>query len=322
MKAIKVSRTGGPEVLELIELPVPQANGNEAVMKIRASGINFIDIYFREGRYKAVVPFVPGQEAAGEVVAIGPDVTAVKVGDRVAYCGVMGSYAEYSAVPADRLIRVPEGVSFQQSAAAMLQGMTAHYLSHSTFPLQKGQTALVHAAAGGVGLLLVQMAHHIGARVIGTVSTEEKARLARDAGADEIIQYTTSDFETETRKLTDGKGVDVIYDSVGKTTFEKGLNVLKARGYMVLFGGSSGAVPPFDLIQLSQKGSLYVTRPTLVHYIATREELELRSQAVFGMIKAGTLKLRIEHTYPLGKAAQAHRDLESRKTTGKLLLLN
>jgi NADPH:quinone reductase len=322
MKAIQVSRTGGPEVLELIELPVPQAKGNEAVVKIAASGINFIDIYFREGRYKAVVPFVPGQEAAGEVVAIGPDVTAVKVGDRVAYCGVMGSYAEYSAVPADRLIRVPEGVSFQQAAAAMLQGMTAHYLSHSTFPLQKGQTALVHAAAGGVGLLLVQMAHHIGARVIGTVSTEEKARLARDAGADEIIQYTTSDFETETRKLTDGKGVDVIYDSVGKTTFEKGLNVLKARGYMVLFGGSSGAVPPFDLIQLSQKGSLYVTRPTLVHYIATREELELRSQAVFGMIKAGTLKLRIEHTYPLGKAAQAHRDLESRKTTGKLLLLN
>jgi len=322
MKAIQVSRTGGPEVLELVELPVPEAKGNAAIVKIAASGINFIDIYFREGRYKAVVPFVPGQEAAGEVVAIGPDVTTVRVGDRVAYCGVMGSYAEYSAVPADRLIRVPEGVSFQQAAAAMLQGMTAHYLSHSTFPLQKGQAALVHAAAGGVGLLLVQMAHHIGARVIGTVSTEEKARLARDAGADEIIQYTTSDFETETRKLTDGKGVDVIYDSVGKTTFEKGLNVLKPRGYMVLFGGSSGAVPPFDLIQLSQKGSLYVTRPTLVHYFATREELELRSQAVFGMIKAGTLKLRIEHTYPLGKAPQAHRDLESRKTTGKLLLLN
>jgi len=322
MKAIQVSRTGGPEVLELVELPVPEAKGNAAIVKIAASGINFIDIYFREGRYKAVVPFVPGQEAAGEVVAIGPDVTTVRVGDRVAYCGVMGSYAEYSAVPADRLIRVPEGVSFQQAAAAMLQGMTAHYLSHSTFPLQKGQAALVHAAAGGVGLLLVQMAHHIGARVIGTVSTEEKARLARDAGADEIIQYTTSDFETETRKLTDGKGVDVIYDSVGKTTFEKGLNVLKPRGYMVLFGGSSGAVPPFDLIQLSQKGSLYVTRPTLVHYFATREELELRSQAVFGMIKASTLKLRIEHTYPLGKAPQAHRDLESRKTTGKLLLLN
>ena len=322
MKAIQVSRTGGPEVLELIELPVPEAKGNEAVVKIAASGINFIDIYFREGRYKAVVPFVPGQEAAGEVVAIGPDVTSVKVGDRVAYCGVMGSYAEYSAVPADRLIRVPEGVSFQQAAAAMLQGMTAHYLSHSTFALQKAQTALVHAAAGGVGLLLVQMAHHIGARIIGTVSTEEKARLAREAGADEIIQYTTADFEAETRKLTDGKGVDVIYDSVGKTTFEKGLNVLKPRGYMVLFGGSSGAVPPFDLIQLSQKGSLYVTRPTLAHYIATREELEARAQAVFGMIKAGTLKLRIEHTYPLGKAAQAHRDLESRKTTGKLLLLN
>ena len=321
MKAIQVSRTGGPEVLELVDLPVPEAKSNEAVVKIAASGINFIDIYFREGRYKAVVPFVPGQEAAGEVVAIGPDVTSIRVGDRVAYCAIMGSYAEYAAVAADRLIRIPEGVSYEQAAAAMLQGMTAHYLSHSTFALQKGQSALVHAAAGGVGLLLTQMAHHIGAHVIGTVSTEEKARLAREAGADEIIQYTTADFEAETRRLTDGKGVEVVYDSVGKTTFEKGLNVLKPRGYMVLFGGSSGAVPPFDLIQLSQKGSLYVTRPTLAHYIATREELELRAQSVFGMIKAGTLKLRIEHTYPLEKAVQAHRDLESRKTTGKLLLL-
>jgi NADPH2:quinone reductase len=213
-------------------------------------------------------------------------------------------------------------VSYQQAAAAMLQGMTAHYLSHDTYALKKGQTALVHAAAGGVGLLLVQMAKNIGARVIGTVSTEEKAKLARAAGADDIILYTQTDFEIETRKLTDEHGVDVVYDSVGKTTFEKGLNVLRPRGYMVLFGGSSGAVPPFDLIQLSQKGSLYVTRPTLVHYTATREDLERRSGDVFGMIAAGKLKLRIEHTYPLKDAAQAHRDLESRKTTGKLLLLN
>jgi NADPH:quinone reductase len=322
MEAIQVSRTGGPEVLELVTLPVPEAKGNEAVVKVAASGVNFIDVYFREGRYKAVLPFVPGQEAAGQVIAVGSDVRNVRVGDRVAYCAVMGSYAEYAAVAADRLVHIPEGVSLQQAAAGMLQGMTAHYLCNATFPLQKGQTALIHAAAGGVGLLLVQMAHRIGARVIGTVSTEEKARLARDAGADEIIQYTTVDFEAETRRLTEGKGVDVVYDSVGKTTFEKGLNVLRPRGYMVLFGGSSGAVPPFDLIQLSQKGSLYVTRPTLAHYIAAREELELRAQAVFGMIQAGTLKLRLEHTYPLEKAAQAHRDLESRKTTGKLLLLN
>ena len=322
MKAIQISRTGGPEVLDLVDLPIPEPKSNEAVVKIAASGVNFIDVYFREGRYKAVVPFVPGQEAAGEVVSVGADVKNVKVGDKVAYCSVMGSYAEYAAVAADRLVRIPEGVSPKQAAAAMLQGMTAHYLCNSTYPLQKGQTALVHAAAGGVGLLLVQMAHRIGARVIGTVSTVEKARLAREAGADEVIQYTTSDFEAETRRLTDGKGVDVVYDSVGKTTFEKGLNVLKPRGYMVLFGGSSGAVPPFDLIQLSQKGSLYVTRPTLVHYTAAREELELRAKAVLGMIVAGTLRLRIEHTYPLAQAAQAHRDLESRKTTGKLLLLN
>jgi NADPH2:quinone reductase len=234
----------------------------------------------------------------------------------------MGSYAEYAVVPEDRLVKIPQGVNFQQAAAAMLQGMTAHYLSHDTYPLKKGETALVHAAAGGVGLLLVQMAKNIGARVIGTVSTEEKAKLARDAGADDIILYTQSDFEIETRKLINGHGVDVVYDSVGKTTFEKGLNVLCPRGYMVLFGGSSGAVPPFDLIQLSQKGSLYVTRPTLAHYIATREDLERRSSDVFGMIAAGKLKLRIDHTYPLKDAARAHRDLEGRKTTGKLLLLN
>ena len=321
MKAIQVKRAGGPEVLELVELSVPEAKGNEAVVKIATIGVNFIDVYYREGRYQAVVPFVPGQEAAGEVVAAGPNVTEVKVGDRVAYTMVMGSYAEYAAVAADRLVKIPEGVSVQQAAAVMLQGSTAHYLSHDTYPLKRGETALVHAAAGGVGLLLVQMAHDIGARVMGTASTEEKARLARHAGAQDVILYTQQDFETETRRLTDGHGVDVVYDSVGKTTFEKGLNVLRPRGYMVLFGGSSGAVPPFDLIQLSQKGSLYVTRPTLAHYIASRQDLERRTHDLFAMTLSGKLKLRIEHTYPLKDAAQAHRDLESRKTTGKLLLL-
>ncbi len=322
MHAIQVKHAGGPEVLERVELPVPEAKGNDVVVKIVAAGVNFIDVYYREGRYQAVLPFVPGQEGAGDVVSAGPGVTSVKVGDRVAYTMVLGSYAEYASVPADRLVKIPEGVSYQQAAAAMLQGMTAHYLCHATYPLKKGETALVHAAAGGVGLLLVQMAHHIGARVIGTVSTEEKAKLAREAGADEIILYTQSDFEAETKRLTAGRGVDVVYDSVGKTTFEKGLNVLRARGYMVLFGASSGAVPAFDLIQLSQKGSLYITRPTLAHYVITREELDLRAGAVFNMIREGRLKLRVAHTYPLKDAAQAHRDLESRKTTGKLLLLN
>jgi NADPH2:quinone reductase len=322
MKAIQVKRVGGPEVMELGELPVPEAKANEAVVKIVAAGINFIDVYYREGRYKAVLPFVPGQEAAGEVVAVGREVTSVKVGERVAYAMVQGSYAEYAAVAADRLLKIPEGVSYQQAAAAMLQGMTAHYLTHDTYRLKKSETALVHAAAGGVGQLLAQMCHNVGARVIGTVSTEEKAKLARDAGADEVILYTQTDFEAESKRLTTGKGVDVVYDSVGKTTFEKGLNVLRPRGYMVLFGASSGAVPPFDLIQLAQKGSLFVTRPTLAHYVVTREELETRGGAVFGMIATGTLKLRIPHTYPLKDVAQAHRDLEGRKTTGKLLLLN
>ncbi len=307
--------------MELAELPVPQPKANEAVVKVAASGVNFIDVYFREGRYKASVPFVLGQEGAGVVSAVGSDVTSVKQGDRVAWTGLQGSYAEYAAVPVDRLVPIPTGVTDQQAAATMLQGMTAHYLSHDTYPLKRGETALVHAAAGGVGLLLVQMAHNIGARVIATVSTEQKAKLAREAGADEVILYTQSDFEEETKRLTGGKGVDVVYDSVGKTTFEKGLNVLRPRGYMVLFGGSSGAVPPFDLIALSQKGSLYVTRPTLGHYIATREELVARSGAVFGMMAAGKLKLRIEHIYPLAEAQQAHRDLEGRKTTGKLLLI-
>jgi NADPH2:quinone reductase len=321
MKAIQIKQVGGPEAMEVVEMPVPQPKPNEAVVKLAASGVNFIDVYFREGRYKAPLPFVLGQEGAGVVTAAGAEVKSFKVGDRVAWSGLLGSYAEYAAVPADRLVPIPYGVSDQQAAAAMLQGMTAHYLTHSTYPLKQGETALVHAAAGGVGLLLVQMAHNIGARVLATVSTEEKAKLAREAGAGEVILYTQVDFEAATKELTGSKGVDVVYDSVGKTTFEKGLNVLRPRGMMVLFGGSSGAVPPFDLIALSQKGSLYVTRPTLHHYTATREELAERSNAVFGMIAAGKLKLRIEHTYPLAEAQRAHRDLEGRKTTGKLLLI-
>src|SRR5689334_756694 len=321
MKAIQVKQPGGPEAMELVDLPVPQPKANEAVVKLAASGVNFIDVYQREGRYKVLLPFVLGQEGAGVVNAVGSNVTSLKAGDRVAWTGLLGGYAEYAAVPADRLVAIPAGVTDQQAAAAMLQGMTAHYLCHDTYPLKRGETALVHAAAGGVGLLLVQMAHNIGARVLATVSTEEKAKLAREAGADEIILYTKSDFEAETRRLTNGQGVHVVYDSVGKTTFEKGLNVLRPRGMMVLFGGSSGAVPPFDLIALSQKGSLYVTRPTLVNYIASREELMSRSGAVFAMISSGKLKLRIAHTYPLAEAQSAHRDLEGRKTTGKLLLL-
>ncbi len=307
--------------MEVVELPVPQPKANEAVVKLAASGVNFIDVYFREGRYKSPLPFVLGQEGAGVVTATGAEVKSFKVGDRVAWTGLQGSYAEYAAVSADRLVPIPQGVSDRDAAAAMLQGMTAHYLSHDTYPLKKGETALVHAAAGGVGLLLVQMAHNIGAHVIATVSTEEKAKLARGAGADEVILYTQADFEAETKRLTGGKGVDVVYDSVGKTTFEKGLNILRPRGMMVLFGGSSGAVPPFDLVALSQKGSLYITRPTLAHYTATREELVGRSSAVFSMMAAGKLKLRIEHTYPLAEAQRAHRDLEGRKTTGKLLLI-
>jgi NADPH:quinone reductase len=321
MKAIQVKQTGGPEVMELVELPVPEPKANEAVVKLAASGVNFIDVYHREGRYKVPLPFTPGQEGAGQIVAVGSDVKSVKIGDRVAWCHLLGAYAEYQAVAEDRLVPMPSGVTDQQAAATMLQGMTAHYLAYDTHPLKRGETALVHAAAGGVGLLLVQMAHNIGARVIGTVSTEEKAKLAREAGADDVILYSQSDFEAETKRLMNGKGVDVVYDSVGKTTFEKGLNVLRPRGMMVLFGGSSGAVPPFDPIILTQKGSLFLTRPSLSNYVATREELLSRSGAVFGMIATGKLKLRIEYTYPLAEAQRAHRELEGRKTTGKLLLI-
>lgn len=321
MLAIQVLETGGPEVLTPVERPIPEPKPNEAIVQIKATGVNFIDVYFREGRYSALLPFVNGQEAAGVITAVGSDVQGTKIGDRVAYTGVLGSYAEYAAVPASKLIRIPDALDFDQAAAAMLQGMTAHYLSHSTYKIQKGETALVHAAAGGVGLLLVQMAKKIGARVIGTAGTPEKAQLAREAGADECIVYSESDFEVATKNLTEGKGVDVVYDGVGKATFDKDLNVLRARGCLVLFGGSSGAVPPFDLIKLSQKGSLYITRPTLGHYSATREELEWRAGDVLKWVMNGELNLRIHRKYPLREAGQAHRDLEARKTTGKLLLI-
>jgi len=320
MQAIQVSQVGGPEVLVPVDLPVPSPKPNEALVNIKAAGVNFIDVYVREGRYPTPLPFVNGQEGAGVVTEVGSEVTTLKPGDRVAYTSALGSYAEYAAVPASRLVKIPDELDFEQAAAAMLQGMTAHYLLHSSYPLKKDETALIHAAAGGVGLLLVQMAKKIGARVIATAGTQEKAQLARDAGADECIVYTEADFETETRRLTDGAGVHVVYDGVGKATFDKDLNVLRPRGYLVLFGGSSGAVPPFDLIKLSQKGSLFITRPTLAHYTATPEELEWRANDVLQSIARGELKLRIHKVYPLAEAAQAHRDLEDRKTTGKLLL--
>ena len=321
MKAIQVSHTGGPEVLTLVDVPVPTPKPNEALVEIKASGVNFIDVYFREGRYPAPLPFINGQEAAGIVKEVGSEVSDLKPGDRVAYTSSLGSYAEFAAVPAARLVKIPAELSFEQAAAAMLQGMTAHYLLNGSYKLASGETALIHAAAGGVGLLLVQMAKRIGARVIATAGTEEKAQLAREAGADECIVYTQADFEAETKRLTDGKGVHVVYDGVGKATFDKDLEVLRPRGYLVLFGGSSGAVPPFDLIKLSQKGSLFITRPTLAHYTATREELELRAGEVLVAIAKGELKLRIHKAYPLAEAEQAHRDLEGRKTTGKLLLI-
>jgi NADPH:quinone reductase len=321
MKAIQIAQKGGPEVLNYVDLPTPRPKPNEAVVKIAAAGINFIDVYFREGRYPIAFPFISGQEASGTVSEIGSEVKDFKVGDRVAYTGIIGAYAEYAAVPADRLVHVPAGITDHQAAAAMLQGMTAHYLVNDTYPLKKGETALIHAAAGGVGLLLVQMAKNIGARVIATVGTDEKAKLARDAGADDVILYTQQDFEAETKRLTDGKGVHVVYDGVGQTTFDKDLNVLRPRGYLVLFGASSGPVPPFDLAKLAQKGSLFITRPTLVHHIVSHEELQQRATAVLNMIAAGKLKLRIGHVYPLREAQQAHRDLEGRRTTGKLLLI-
>src|SRR5467141_42744 len=323
MKAIRVHAPGGVEALRLEDIPQPAAAAGQAVVKIAAAGVNFMDVYQRTGQYKTPqpLPLTLGQEAAGVVTAVGPGVTDVRVGDRVAYTGVQGAYAEYAAVPADRLVALPDGVSAQQGAAVMLQGITAHYLATSTYPLKAGDTCLVHAAAGGVGLLLVQIAKRRGARVIGTVSTTEKAALARDAGADEVILYTERDFDAEVRRLTDGLGVQVVYDSVGKTTFDKGLNVLARRGMMVLCGQSSGAVGPLDPQLLNQKGSLFLTRPTIAHYIATRSELLARAADVLGWLRAGTLKLRIGLELPLAQAAEAHRRLEGRQTTGKVLLI-
>ena len=304
----------------LADLPIPEPGPGQVLIRVEATGVNFIEVYFRKGVYKASMPLIPGSEAAGTVEKLGPGVTGFSVGDAVASVSVVGSYAEYALVPATQLLKTPAGLSPEQAAAALLQGMTAHYLSHATFPLKAGDTALVHAGAGGVGLLLTQMAARLGARVITTVSTAAKAELSREAGASDVILYTEQDFEAEVKSLTGGKGVDVVYDSVGKTTFEGSLNCLRPRGLLALFGASSGPVPPFDLIRLSGKGSLFVTRPTMWHYIATREELEARAGDVLGWAAKGELKLRTEHMYPLAEAAQAQTDLEDRKTTGKILL--
>jgi NADPH2:quinone reductase len=321
MKAIQITQTGGPEVLTVVELAVPVPQPGQVLVKVAATGVNFIDIYFREGRYKAPLPLIPGQEVAGLVEQVGPGVEGFAIGDRVATTAALGSYAEYTLVPAAQLVHVPHAVDLKTAAAVLLQGMTAHYLAYSTWVLEPGETALIHAAAGGVGLLLTQMASAIGARILATLSTPAKADLARAAGAQEVILYSEIDFETETRRLTHGRGVDVVYDSVGKATFEKSLNCLRPRGLLALVGGSSGAVPPFDLIRLSTMGSLFVTRPTLKDYIATRAELEERAGTVFQWVAQGKLKVRAEHTYALTDAAQAQIDIAARKTTGKLLLI-
>jgi NADPH2:quinone reductase len=320
MKIIQISETGGPDVMKLVDAPIPTPGPGQALIRIAASGVNFIDVYFRIGLYKADLPFTPGNEAAGTVEAVGPDVTELKPGDRVAYAMFRGSYAEYTVVPLSQLVKLPDNVDFSTAAAAMLQGMTAHYLTHSSFPLKKGDKCLIHAAAGGAGRLAVQMAKMLGATVYGTAGNDEKAEIARSAGADEVIVYTREDFVARVKELTGGKGVDVVYDSVGQSTFLKGLDIIRPRGMMVLFGQSSGAVPPFDPAILNQKGSLFLTRPSLAHHCLTREELQWRSGDVLGWIAAGKLQLRIEKTYPLGEAPQAHRDLEGRKTAGKLLL--
>jgi NADPH2:quinone reductase len=321
MQAIRVHEFGGPEVLVCEETSLPEPGPGEARVKIQAAGVNFIDIYHRTGKYPGRLPITPGMEGAGTVDAVGSGVSDLKPGDRVAYAMVRGAYAEYAVVPAQKLVSLPDDVDTQVAAAVMLQGMTAHYLTHSTYPIQPGETALIHAAAGGLGLLLVQLAKRRGARVIGTVSTEEKARLAKDFGADEVVLYAEKDFEAETMRLTDGRGVEVVYDSVGKTTFDKSLNCLKPRGYLVLCGQSSGAVPPLDPQILNSKGSLFLTRPTLAHYIAERAELLERSGDLFEWIAGSELTVRIDRTFPLAQAAEAHRILEARKTHGKLLLI-
>jgi NADPH2:quinone reductase len=321
MNAARIHKPGGPEALTYEDVPEPTPKAGEAIVKVEAAGVNYVDIYQRSGQYKLELPITLGLEAGGTVTAVGPGVTDVKVGDKVAYTGVPGAYAQYAAVPAQRLVVLPQGVSTRQGAAAMLQGMTAHYLACSTYPLKSGDTALVHAAAGGVGLLLCQIARMRGARVVGTVSTDEKAKLAREAGAEQVILYTKQDFEVEVKRITGGKGLQVVYDSVGKTTFDKGFNCLAPRGMMVLYGQSSGPIGAFDLQILNQKGSLFLTRPSLVHHTATREELLQRAGEVLGWIRDGKLRLRTEFEFPLKDAAEAHRALEGRKTTGKVLLI-
>lgn len=320
MKATRFHKHGGPEVLTYEDTPEPSPAAGQAIVKLEAIGLNYIDTYHREGLYPVDLPCIPGVEGAGTVTALGEGVTEVKVGDRVGYAGAIGSYAELAAVPVDRLVPLPAGVAADDAAAVLLQGMTAHYLATGSYPLKAGDTALIHAAAGGVGLLLVQMAKMRGARVLATVSTEEKAELARGAGADEVIRYTESDFEAEVQKLTDDAGVDVVFDSVGKTTFDKGLNVLKPLGTMVLFGQSSGPVAPLDPQVLCQKGSLFLTRPTMVHYTLTRQDMLARASEVLGWVGAGKLSVRVGARFGLAEAADAHRALEGRKTTGKVLL--
>lgn len=321
MKAIRVHSPGGPEALRIEEIPAPAPKAGEILIRVAAIGVNFIDVYLRSGQYKVPTPFTPGQEAAGTVAAVGEGVAGFRVGDRVAcYHGSLAAYAEFALAPADRVVPLPEWVGAAEGAAVMLQGMTAHYLVTTTFPLKPGDTCVVHAAAGGVGLLLCQTAKRRGARVIGTVSTAAKATLARGAGADEVILYGDQDFEAEVKRLTGGAGVQVVYDSVGKTTFDQGLRCLARRGMMVLFGQSSGPVGPLDPQVLNQRGSLFLTRPTLGHYVATRDELTSRANDLFTWLKDGTLRLHIDRRFPLAQAADAHRALESRRTTGKVLL--
>jgi NADPH:quinone reductase len=321
MKEIRVHQYGGLEALKHEDVPVPEPREGEARVKNEAIGVNFIDVYHRIGRYQGSLPLTLGQEAAGTVDAVGSNVTDVKSGDRVVYASVQGSYAEYTIAPAWRLVPVPAGIDAHNAAAVMLQGMTAHYLTSSTYPLKEGETALVHAAGGGTGQLLVQIAKRRGARIIGTVSTEEKASLAREAGVDEVILYTKTDFEAEVKRLTNNEGVDVVYDSVGKDTFEKSLNCLRRRGYMVLFGQSSGSVPPVDPQTLNARGSLYLTRPFLGHYTADREELLWRVNDLFSWIASGELKVTIDKVFPLANAAAAQQYLESRQSKGKILLI-
>ncbi|HUV08472.1 MAG TPA: quinone oxidoreductase [Spirochaetia bacterium] len=321
MKAIQILKNGGPEVLELRELPRPAPAEGEVLVRLRAIGVNFIDTYQRTGLYPVKLPYVPGMEGSGTVEQVGTGVSALKAGDRIAYTNIPGAYAEYSVIPAGRAVILPDNLDFRQGAAAMLQGMTAHYLATSTFPLKKGDVCLIHAAAGGVGLLLVQIARMRGARILATVSTKEKAVLAREAGADHVILYTEKNFEDEVKSLTEGRGVDVVYDSVGKTTFEKGLNCLRPLGTMVVFGQSSGKMEPIDPAVLGAKGSLFLTRPILGHYIADRKSLLFRSGDILGWAAAGQLKLSIGQTCALSEAAEAHRNLEGRKTTGKVLLI-